>query len=325
MKIKIKNFLSKLPFVKSYFHGQAIILMLHRIAPLDNDRLTENEGLKVDPQGLEVFIKEALQERYRFISLDELYTCLQSNIFKDNKNIVMTLDDGYKDNLTYGLPIFKKYNIPFCTYLCTGFLDKPNMWWFSLEDFLLAHNTFVWNQIKYDISTHKKKSLLFLFLREYILRNISISKNAKEILESLGIPHDEYAYKNLALNQTDIQELLKYDIFTLGCHTDTHLVFNNFTFTEIENDIIVSLGKMEKLFHYKPSHFCFPFGGNDEISKKYCNFIKKFNFKTAVTTRSGTIYSAHKNFCHVLPRIYVKNSPKLQDLIQIRKQRIRTY
>lgn len=325
LKQTIKHLLSSLPFIKTYLHGKAIILMLHRIAPIDLAKLPENEGLKVDPIGLEDFIQEALEYGYRFISLDDLYISLKQSNFQDSKNLIITLDDGYKDNLTYGLPIFKKYQIPFCTYLCTGFLDKPNMWWYSVEDFLLSHSSFVWNNKEIDISTIEKKSYLFLQIREYILKNMTYTKSAKQILEKLKIPHDEYAYSQLALNQDDIHKLLEYKNFTLGCHTNIHPVFNNLSFSELREDIDMSLKKIRDLFGIQSEHFCFPFGSNQEINQEYCEFIQTFNFKTAVTTRNGTIYPQHKNFCHVLPRIYIKNSPKLQDLIQFRKKRISTY
>lgn len=325
IKQTLKTILSSIPLLKSYLHGKAIILMLHRIAPIDPNKLPENEGLKVDPQALELFIQDALKHGYRFLSLDDLYIHLQNNDFIDQKNLVITLDDGYKDNLTYGLPIFQKYGIPFCTYLCTGFLDKPNMWWYSIEDFLLSQNSFVWNDQHIDISTLQKKSKLFLQVRTYILQNMNSEHTAKKLLENIGIPHNEFAYTDLALSQNDIRQLLRNNIFTLGCHTDTHPVFNNLDFHELKHDINLSLKKILDLFDIHVHHFCFPFGGNNEISKKYCDFMQSFGFKTIVTTRSGTIYLEHKDFCHVLPRIYIKGFPKLQNLIQFRTKKIMTY
>lgn len=325
IKIKVKEFLINNPFIQSYLQGQATILMLHRIHPLSLERLPENEGLKVDPYSLEIFIQKALQEGYNFISLDDLYYSLQNNSFNNNKNIIITLDDGYKDNLVYGLPIFKKYQIPFCIYLCTGFLNKPNMWWFTIEDFLLSHSSFIWNEKKIDISTIPEKSFLFLKIRKYILQNMTNEKSAKRLLEQIGIPHDEYAYSELALNQDDVHRLLEYRYFTLGCHTHTHPVFNNLSFQELTSDINLSQKNIIDQFGIQSEHFCFPFGSTEEINKQYCNFITTFNFKTAVTTRNGTIYRRHKKYCHVLPRIYIKGMPTIQNLIQFRTKRIRTY
>ncbi|RDU73872.1 polysaccharide deacetylase [Helicobacter anseris] len=325
MKQTIKNILSNLPYIKSYFHGDAIILMLHRIAPLDNKKLPENEKLKVDPKALENFIIEAKNNGYNFLSLDELYQKLIDGTFLNKKNLVITIDDGYKDNYTYGFPIFKKYQIPFCIYLCTGFLENPNMWWFSIEDFLLKNSSISLHTKKIDISNIKQKSEVFLNIRNEVLNKLDNLHNAKEILNIFGIKHCEKDYKSLALTIEEIQEMCQYKGFTLGCHTHTHPVFNNLSFEELRDDIKKSLNIIHETFGKTPKHFCFPFGGKGEINKTYCDFIKEFNFKTAVTTRNGTIYKTHKNYMHVLPRIFVHSDFKLKDLIKIRKKKIISY
>lgn len=326
MKKKIKNFLSSIPFVRSYFHGQAIILMLHRIAPLDCKKIDENEGLKVDPKSLETFILEAKKFGYRFLSLDDLYENLLNEKFIDNKNIVITLDDGYKDNYLYGFPIFERYSIPFCIYLCTSFLSSPNMWWYSLENHLLKYSQIEYRNKIFNLTTKKEKSDMFMLIRSEILLKSNNNISASNILQDFGISHDKDAHRDLALSVKEIQIMLKSTLFTLGCHTHSHPVFNNLTFDELRKDIFVSISVIEKSFGITPQHFCFPFGGVGEISKKYCDFIKEFGFKTAVTTREGTIYKMHKNYTHILPRIFISGKNfEIQNLVKCRKKRIKLY
>lgn len=38
--------------------------------------------------------------------------------------MVFTMDDGYKDNYTNALPIFKKYNVPYTIFVTTNFPDR---------------------------------------------------------------------------------------------------------------------------------------------------------------------------------------------------------
>lgn len=325
MKETIKNVLSNLPFVKSYLHGKAIILMLHRISPINPTKIKENEGLKTDPQALERFIITTKDKGYRFLSLDQLYNHLLNNNFTDHKNIIITLDDGYKDNFTYGFPIFQKHNIPFCIYLCTGFLDTPDMWWYSLEDYLLKHSYISLDNKNLNLTTQQEKSKAFMSIRSEVLSKINTHISASDILQQYNIPHDKNSYKNLALNFQEIQTMLSSELFTLGCHTHSHPVFNNLSFQELRNDIKKSLEIIYNLFNTTPQHFCFPFGGNKEIDKNYCDFIKEFDFKTAVTTRSGTIYTQHKDYIHVLPRIFINGNIDFKDLIKFRKKRIVFY
>lgn len=321
----LKKLLSSLPFVKSYFHGKAAILMLHRIAPIDSARLPENENLKIDPVLLDNFITQAKQEGYNFISLDDFFIKLTNSSFIDKRNLILTIDDGYRDNYTYGFPIFKKHQIPFCIYLCTSFLDTPNMWWFSLEDFLLQNTSIMINDKISDITTIETKRKVFLQIRSLILKQMNTQTTAQKILSTFNIPHNINSYKDLSLTVEQIKQMLDYGGFTLGCHTHSHFVFNNLGFEEIKKDIFKSLEIINQVFNITSEHFCFPFGGNDQINQVYCDFIKQFPFKTAVTTRNGTIYPSHSNFTHVLPRISIYGKINFKNLIQFRKRRFVTY
>ncbi|MBX0312365.1 MAG: hypothetical protein JHC31_11445, partial [Sulfurihydrogenibium sp.] len=71
--IGLIDHLSKIEFVNKYYSGIGAILMLHRVAPFEKDRLSPNENMKVSPEFLETFIELSRKKGYTFISLDELY------------------------------------------------------------------------------------------------------------------------------------------------------------------------------------------------------------------------------------------------------------
>ena len=68
------------------------------------------------------------------ISIDELYRLN----FKPNKfSVVLSFDDGYKDNIKIVYPILKEKNFPFIIYLVPKLLNEdPWVWWLEL-----------WNQL----------------------------------------------------------------------------------------------------------------------------------------------------------------------------------
>lgn len=80
------------------------ILMLHTVnnSPQDNPM----GELAVSSEGLDAYLRVLKQWKYQMISMDDLL----NGRYDPNKNyIVLTFDDGYKDNLTVALPILKKY------------------------------------------------------------------------------------------------------------------------------------------------------------------------------------------------------------------------
>lgn len=81
----------------------------------------------VTPKRLELIIKEYLEKGHRFVSIDDMVDYVigvrDIDIMRGKKWICITLDDGYMDNYENAYPIFKKYNVPFCVYVTTGYID----------------------------------------------------------------------------------------------------------------------------------------------------------------------------------------------------------
>lgn len=320
----IKNTLikqiSKIKFVQQIFRGKATILMLHRIAPFEDGKIPANENMKVSPEFLEHFIIESKSKGYCFISLNSLYDGLKNGTLKE-KSLVITIDDGYKDNLTFGYPIFKKHNVPFCIYLCTSFPEKShNMWWFALEDYLLRHNVVSIEGESFDTSSLQNKQKAFLKFREIIIENSNNYEDATEIMNKLGIFYNPRNYDGLALLWEEIKYLLEDNLTTIGNHTHSHPIFTNLRNDEIINDIKKANLAFYNHLNYLPEHFAYPFGSRIEVKKEHFVLLKELGFKTATTTRNGHIYAQHRDFLTALPRVFLHNNLKLEDSFRVRKK-----
>ena len=106
--------------------------MLHRVDDFETGKLWCNEHMKVTPDFLDSLIIK-LKEKYDIIPLTEVPSRLKQK--NKRKFIVFTMDDGYKDNLTKALPVFKKHNAPYTIFVTTDFPDKKAvLWWYELED-----------------------------------------------------------------------------------------------------------------------------------------------------------------------------------------------
>jgi peptidoglycan/xylan/chitin deacetylase (PgdA/CDA1 family) len=52
-------------------------------------------------------------------------------------SIVLTFDDGYRNNLTHAWPILRQYKAPATFFVPTGFLDNPRPFWWDRLDYAL--------------------------------------------------------------------------------------------------------------------------------------------------------------------------------------------
>lgn len=102
---------------------------LHRVTE-KHSKNPELRRYEVNPSVLESLILEYRQKGYHFISIDDAVKLIQKHYrfpYFYHKNVVFTLDDGYADNYEYAYPIFKKYSVPFCIYVCKQYVtgEKP--------------------------------------------------------------------------------------------------------------------------------------------------------------------------------------------------------
>ena len=284
------------------------IFMLHRVQDENSNKLFSNENMKISPKKLDTKINELISNKFSFISIDELYYNLKNNI-KSSKCIVFTLDDGYLDNYTNALPIFKKYNIPFTIYVTTSFPEnKFVMWWYALEDVILNTNTsIIFKSKKYDCSTLNSKQQSFLEIRNKLVKtrypNEEFLNNFKTYLDNINLND----YNNLVMNWDILKDMSKEKLVTIGSHTITHPSFNFLNNDELSFEINQSRFLLEKKLESKINHFAYPFGSKIEVSNRIIKILDSYNFKTCVTTRMNNVYLKHTTKLTGLPRVMLTN------------------
>jgi peptidoglycan/xylan/chitin deacetylase (PgdA/CDA1 family) len=104
--------------LKKRFTKTAVILTYHRVATVTHDP----HLLCVTPSCFASHL-QFLKENYQVVSLPELLLRLQNKNLS-GKEAVITLDDGYQDNLSEALPLLEKYQLPATIFITTGFLGE---------------------------------------------------------------------------------------------------------------------------------------------------------------------------------------------------------
>lgn len=103
-------------------YNGVVILMYHSI---DNNDFFFN----VFPSDFENQIRYLKENNFNVITFDDLKECLDKNQIQ-SKSIILTFDDGYRDNYLKAFPILKKYNLPATVFVSTGLAGenrRPNM------------------------------------------------------------------------------------------------------------------------------------------------------------------------------------------------------
>lgn len=323
---KILGFTNLLPFVNNYYSGMATIFMLHRVNHIDSNKLSPNERMKISPEYLDTLITNLIKEGYEIISLDRLNEVLRKEL-KVKKQIVFTLDDGYKDNFDIAYPIFKKHNTPFTVYVTTSMPEKKTLlWWYVLEDLILSHDEIILsNNKKYSCKTNLQKLNTFFKIRELIIsfEPEDFELRLKNLFNQYKI--DWYSKcEELALSWDEIKILASDPLVTISGHTVNHYALNRLDEDEVIKEISTANKLLKDKINIEVEHFAYPFGSDFEIGQREFNLVKNMGFKTATTTRTGNIYPAHKNYLECLPRIMLTEDFSIRNIGNFRMKKIVT-
>lgn len=292
------------------YAGLGSILALHRICPAPaRSRLGFNRDLEITPELLEETIVFFKQKGYDFVSLDQIHDRLLSGQ-PGKRFVAFTLDDGYRDNLTHALPIFRSHNVPFTVYVTTCFPHrKAVLWWYILEDLLWDHDEVEielnGERVSFDCATLAEREAAF----DTIAGHLTFARNEheqKKILRSFTGDFSSHV-QQLGLSWEELGELSREPLVTIGAHSSNHLALSMQSPAGARGEILNSKEELEERTGKTVQHFAYPFGGRRAAGPREFQLVKECGFKTATTTRNGNIFASHKYNLECLPRIPVSS------------------
>jgi peptidoglycan/xylan/chitin deacetylase (PgdA/CDA1 family) len=246
-----------------------------------------------------------LKENHEVISMDEMH----NHILNDSSDfyVVITFDDGYKDNLDIALPLLEKYNMPATIYITTRFPEGDGwMWWYELEQFVMENVSidFSFNgfSIKSQMNTHRQKLKCYHQLRDFVTNQKE--KNQLSFLTSLTGNDSRKDYSNLMLDWSEIRKLSNHDLITIGAHTHTHPNLKILSKAEVESEMKESKHLLEEKLGFSIKHFAYPFGKVSNYGLREIDLLIDLGYKTAVGTHFNPInFSELKTNYFSLPRL----------------------
>lgn len=274
------------------FSSLGSILMLHRTAPYNASGFRHNENLKLSPEELEVVILQLKKQKRKFVSLDEAGAIINSKKRYTQKFIVFTLDDGYKDNLYEGYPVFAHHRVPLCIYITNSFPNNTsNLWWFALENLVLTNDT-ITNPNGKLLMNHTKglKEKNFLLIRSSILKDNF--RDPIDYIKSMGNLSFRLAKERIqkCLSWEEVSVLANKPLVTIGAHTMNHFPLARLSDEEVHYEIAESKLELERQLKIQINHFAYPFGSVNEVGEREFAIAKEIGFHSIVTTQHGHVY-----------------------------------
>ncbi|WP_416398271.1 polysaccharide deacetylase family protein [Allohahella sp. A8] len=103
----------------------AVIVAFHRV---NNDL---RDGLTCSTRKFSNFCR-FFKQNFDVVALPELITSVEAGKSVEGK-LVITFDDGYRDNFLNAAPLLKQLGLPATFFVTTGFIDNSNTAWWDNE------------------------------------------------------------------------------------------------------------------------------------------------------------------------------------------------
>jgi peptidoglycan/xylan/chitin deacetylase (PgdA/CDA1 family) len=281
--------------------GRGVIAGLHRVRTTDQRTLMPGNDISVELlTGMLEFLR---QIRYDIISIAEIPERLRSR--SGRRFAVFTFDDGYLDNLTLALPIFREFQAPFSVFPITGIADGDDAPWWVIAEWLILHSDAIslsgdGSALELPSKTPQEKMTAFDEVARWGYQN------PKELVRALAVACEALSMplktitNNSMLSWDQMREMQRDPLVTFGVHTVSHLGLTTLPEEQAIADVAVAQERLRTELRTPIRHIAYPFGwyGDREI-----RIAKDLNFEVGVTVERGTVRSKHSNHLLALPRI----------------------
>lgn len=280
---------------------EVIILKLHGVM---DDEGGELPWTPLRPQlqrrRLEYVLREILK-RYRIVSLDDAVDMLAGRKQLQPYSIVLTFDDGYRNNVKCALPVLRRYGAPATFFVSTGHVNERRPFWFDRLDYAVQHLPADGRELRFGDEVVKCGLSSRAELRELYkrMRDTAKKRNGSDLdmlaemeaiaekLESEGGGRLSDIFENddwtAVLTWEEIRATLQEDV-CFGSHTVDHVRLGMVDGVTVRDQLKRSKDAIERKTGRECRYVCFPSGSH---SLEAAEIAKECGYVAALTTVEG--------------------------------------
>lgn len=245
---------------------------------------------------------EYLRKHYRIMhieeALEELYLSPDAIKARGDRRtpLVLTFDDGYRDNYTYGLALARELQVPFTVYLVPGYIESGDYFWWGegkrlvqraqVQDVLVEGKT-------YHLQQPSERQALEHLIDERVRYARSVQQRETFLATAraaLAVSADVLAEEEPALPLTweQVQEMQESGLVSFGAHTMHHPVLSYLTDpTELQSELTTCRERLEQRLGHAIRTFAYPIGQMQHIGPETYKAVRLAGYDWALTTRYG--------------------------------------
>jgi peptidoglycan/xylan/chitin deacetylase (PgdA/CDA1 family) len=295
--------------LRPIFSGVGAVFMLHHVRPRGDAEFQPNHHLEVAPEFLRAMLRHLRTDAVDIVTMDEVHQRLIERDFS-RRFACFTLDDGYRDNRDFALPVLREFDAPFTVYVTSDFAQgSGRLWWIALERVIAKASSIEADiggvAVRLDTATPAAKQAAFQRLHDW-LRALPGEHDVQREITALCARHgvDETAIcRELCMSWDELRPFADDPLITIGAHSITHCNLARQTEEIASHEMAIGRARIEEALQRPAVHLAYPYGDKLAAGAREFALAHSAGFKTAVTTRPGMIFPESADHLTALPRV----------------------
>jgi len=287
---KVVNLFKRLPM-----RNKLIVLNYHRIRPSAPQFQTAfDDGVyTVDEDEFARQIKW-LKRNTLVLSEKELIESHGKNGFlppsASTPSVVITFDDGYRDNYTIAFPILKYYKVPAILFVTTQMINTRQLSWWDIIAYLIKHTRkpFISLDEQKSFLPEQKQDAIKYFQQRMKQEQYEQTKYLlSELSETCDVALPDIALQDREiLTWEEIREMTRHQV-AIGSHTHTHRVLTTISQSSQKEEMILSKLIIEEKIGGPVLTISYPVGEPQFITPETSEIAADSGYYLGFTTNTG--------------------------------------
>ncbi len=246
------------------------VMLFHRI--VDPGEIGELDPGSIDATPAEFEAHLAyLQRNFHPVSIDEVLVAHRGGKALPPHSVLVTFDDGYRDNYDYAFPILQRYGIPGLFFVTTGLVtDRSLFWWERV--LMMVHRSRVDRlRLTYPgpeelpLTTAAEKGAAVDRLNRIIkdTPQMDLPRFLDGVASAAGVdwdPAEEKALGDRALMTWDQVKAMRAGGMGIGSHTCSHRVLQTLAPDTLRTELTASRAELERRLGEPVTTIAYPVG-----------------------------------------------------------------
>jgi peptidoglycan/xylan/chitin deacetylase (PgdA/CDA1 family) len=218
--------------------------------------------------------------------------------------VLVTFDDGFRNNLVHAAPLLERYGVPALIHICTGYVGTERILWTQELNEIIA----TWPRPTFPMPMNQPDIPLPSDPDARLLEAERVRACCKQILnperedylcrlrnQKLPIRDEQHRELFEFLNWDEVRTLFRRG-FAIGAHTVEHSILTQLAVDTLDRELRDSKHAIEREVGAPCEWFAYPNGGPADISSPIVSRVEAAGYKSAFTLQQST-----RNYAHTHP------------------------